>query len=427
MLARWLIGMYLSYTVAMTTPYSVERLAWSDPVLGAMVFPAGVMTIRSGFGSGLTRRVGGPPGHLWAIGDRGPNMKVKTAVKRYGLRELESLAGVKGAKIMPRPDIGPALAELRLMDGKVEIVRTIRLVGEDGRPVSGLPMPSSDHLLAEPVFDIAGTQLCPDPEGLDTEGVVALADGSFWVGDEFGPSLVRLDAQGTVVLRLVPENMELSGMSSGQAVLPAIAGKRHLNRGFEALALSTDEKWLFLVFQSPLAHPDEATHRKARHVRIWQLDAATGAVAAQYLYPLDPPETFLRDRARGAFDRQDIKVSEIVWLADEALLVLERGSETTKIYRCAISESYALAPEHLDVDTRPTIEQLSAGPDEFMLPTLHKQLLMTSDDASELAADLEGMIVLSPTELLLVNDNDFGVEGVETSFWKVIFHAPVLV
>jgi hypothetical protein len=29
------------------------------------------------------------------------------------------------------------------------------------------------------------------------------------------------------------------------------------------------------------------------------------------------------------------------------------------------------------------------------------------------------MILLSPKELLLANDNDFGVEGAETQFWLV--------
>jgi hypothetical protein len=36
------------------------------------------------------------------------------------------------------------------------------------------------------------------------------------------------------------------------------------------------------------------------------------------------------------------------------------------------------------------------------------------------------MAVLSPTELLLVNDNDFGVEDAETQFWKIVFSEPVL-
>ena len=44
----------------------------------------------------------------------------------------------------------------------------------------------------------------------------------------------------------------------------------------------------------------------------------------------------------------------------------------------------------------------------------------------ELSADLEGMAVLSPNELLLVNDNDFGVEGATTCFWRLNFREPLL-
>ncbi|WP_182911884.1 esterase-like activity of phytase family protein [Sphingomonas cavernae] len=407
-------------------PYTIERLAWSDAILGEIALAGEIVTLRSGFGSGLAIRAGGPAGHIWAVGDRGPNLKIEVAVKRYGLRALNKLAKLKGAKIMPRVDIGPALAELRVSDGAVEILRTIRLVSDDDVPVSGLPMPSSNDLLAEPVFDLAGRPLPADPNGLDSEGIVAMRDGSFWVADEFAPSLVRVDAQGSIRRRLVPANCSVNGMSAAENVLPAIASRRQLNRGFEGLTLSRDEKWLFLAFQSPLAHPDEAAHKRARHVRLWQLDAASGAVAAQYLYPLDPPETFRRDRARGGFAREDIKVSEIVWIDDHALLVLERGSETTKIYRCDFSSALALPPEHLEIETRPTVEQLSAGPDQFPLPVLAKTLLLSSDDMPELVADMEGMAIVSPTELLLVNDNDFGVEGAETSFWKVTFDAPVL-
>jgi hypothetical protein len=36
------------------------------------------------------------------------------------------------------------------------------------------------------------------------------------------------------------------------------------------------------------------------------------------------------------------------------------------------------------------------------------------------------MAILSPTELLLVTDNDFGVEGAETSFWRVTFEESLL-
>jgi hypothetical protein len=77
---------------------------------------------------------------------------------------------------------------------------------------------------------------------------------------------------------------------------------------------------------------------------------------------------------------------------------------------------------HLDIDTVPTIEQLSAG-ENFELPVLAKQLLFTSDEFREVAADIEGMTLLSDRSLLLVSDNDFGAEDKETRFFRLVFPA----
>lgn len=407
--------------------WTVERLDWADEPLGEIDLPKRTMRFRSGFGSGLSRRPGDPPGIVWAAGDRGPNIKVKTAVDLYGLDRLAALADRSGAKIMPRLDLGPALAELRVAGSRVELVRSLRITDSGGRPVSGLPVPGGPHTRHEPAFNLDGEPLEPDPSGLDTEGIAALADGGFWVSDEFGPSLVRLDPEGRVLKRLVPEGTGLEGAAYPvEARLPAIAARRQLNRGFEAIALSPDGRWLFVAFQSPLAHPDESAHEQARHVRLWRVDPQTGAVAAQYLYPLDPPETFRRDRAKGSMERSDLKVSELCFAGADALLVLERGSETTKIYKVVPAGETALPAEHLDMATSPTVETLSAGDGDPGLPVLAKRLLFSSDEAPEVGADLEGMAILSATELLLVNDNDFGVEGAETGFWRVRFDQPLL-
>jgi hypothetical protein len=397
--------------------YSVQRLGWTDPAIETLDLPGGAMTLRSGFGSGLAVRPGDRPGLVWAVGDRGPNIKVRDAIERYGLDHLWPLADVSGAKIMPHLETGPALAELRVGEDAVKLVRVLPLTRADGRLLSGLPNPGSDQLMSEPVFDLAGAPISPDPDGLDTEGLVALADGSFWVGDEFGPSLVHVDARGRVMRRLLPLPRDAAESAVG---LPAIAAKRQLNRGFEALAISADERALFLAFQSPLAHPDQAAHRAARHVRVWRLDPASGAVVAQYAYPLDPPESFLRDCAAGPFGRDDIKVSELLWLADDMLLVLERGSKTTKIYRCVLTAGKALPRAYLDPATRPTLEERSAS-EAVDFPELSKELLFSSDDHPEVSSDLEGAALLSPCELILVSDNDFGVEGAETCFWRVRF------
>jgi hypothetical protein len=337
---------------------------------------------------------------------------------------LAPLADVPGAKIMPDPSIGPALAELQIEGATVTVLRTIRLIDEDDRPVAGLPSASSEHVTLEPVFDMLGRPIAPARLGVDSEGIVALRTGDFWIGDEFAPALVRVNEKGRIVRRLVPRQTDHEDIADVEPALPSIAAKRQINRGFEALALSGDERTLFLAFQSPLAHPDEAAHRQARHVRLWGLDAETGKVMAQYLYPLDPPSSFLKDSALGPFNRDDIKVSEIAWMPDNDLLVLERGSATTKLYRVRLDSRMSLAPAHLDDRTKPTLEELSAA-DDSSLPVLDKVLVFSSDDVPDMSADLEGMAFLCSTDLLLVNDNDFGVEGAETSFWRICFDAPL--
>jgi hypothetical protein len=56
---------------------------------------------------------------------------------------------------------------------------------------------------------------------------------------------------------------------------------------------------------------------------------------------------------------------------------------------------------------------------EAGIAILDKALILSTDDHPEICGDLEGIILLSPSELLLSNDSDFGVEGAQTQFWLV--------
>ncbi|HEY0626304.1 MAG TPA: esterase-like activity of phytase family protein [Allosphingosinicella sp.] len=405
--------------------YQIQRLDWTDPDLGSIDMPKGKLELRAGFGSGLTRRQSDPPGTLWAVCDRGPNLKLKDAAELYGLDWCRDYDGPKDAKIMPRLDLGPAIAELRVAGDGVELIRTLSLTGKGAEPICGLPIPTGGHAECEPALDLEGNRLEPDPDGADTEGIAARPDGGFWLGEEYGPSLIKVDAEGRVQLRLVPEGVELRNAACPvKAVLPALAAKRKLNRGFEAVSLSADGKWLFLAFQSPLAHPDNKGHENGRHVRIWLLDAETGEAAAQYLYPLDPSQTFRRDVAKEDVKLCDVKVSEILHIGEDTLLVLERISATTKLYRVKLSSGCALPQEHFTLEARPTVEELSAG-EHMPLPVLAKVLIFNSDNHPEFDDDMEGMALLSPSELVMVTDNDFGVTGGRTGFWRLRFDAPL--
>ena len=115
--------------------------------------------------------------------------------------------------------------------------------------------------------------------------------------------------------------------------LPAISLARKLNRGIEALTLSCDGATLYAAFQSPLAHPDRAAHENGDTVRIWALDPETAEFRAEYVYPLGDPQSFVRDCAAGLVAKSDVKVSELASLPDGSLLVLERVTLSTHIYR----------------------------------------------------------------------------------------------
>ncbi len=386
------------------------------------------MRLTLGLGSGLSQRPGEPKGTFWSIADRGPNLKIEPAIERYGLEHLRPLINLDGAKIMPRPDVGPTICQLRLDGDTVRLAQRLPLRGVSGRAISGLPIPAG-AVDVEPAFDLNGEALGSDPSGADTEAIVALSNGTFWIGDEYGPSLLRVGQDGQVLERWVPKGLEktLEGADYGvKPVLPAIALRRRLNRGFEAVAVSPDERWLYLVFQSPLAHPGVAACESARHVRLWKLDALTGALAAQFLYPLDAPATFLRDQKAGDGELADVKVSEMAVIGPDRLVILERISRTTKLYQVTLSPQYHVPVAHMDVRTRPTLEQSSAAVDPpYDFPVLPKSLLLTTDDAPEMDRDLEGLVVISPNELILVTDNDFSVEGARTRFWRVKLAVPL--
>ena len=103
----------------------------------------------------------------------------------------------------------------------------------------------------------AKSPLAYDPNGLDTEGIVRAPDGSFWLVNEWGPSLVHVSARGKVLTRYVPEGLKLTGADYPVVeALPGVLLHRKTNRGFEGLAQLPGGD-LVMAVQSPLSLPDE--------------------------------------------------------------------------------------------------------------------------------------------------------------------------
>jgi hypothetical protein len=90
----------------------------------------------------------------------------------------------------------------------------------------------------------------------DPESVEVGADGTFWIGEEFGPFLLHADAHG----RLLDAPIAYPGLKSPQnPTLDVRAGERPTvpqSRGFESLAISPDRTRLYGMFEGAVGADD---------------------------------------------------------------------------------------------------------------------------------------------------------------------------
>ncbi len=410
---------------------AVEVMKMPPLPLAKVAVPDGkTLDLNIGLGSGAFRSTVDEQGVIWSITDRGPNIDCADAKELTGRSTAEMCAGDATGKIFPMPAFTPTLYKLRLTPaGAVEVLTALPLKGTSGKPITGLPNPLT-HATTEVAYGIDGKAIAPDPSGLDTEAVVRLADGTFWLAEEYGPSLVEVAPDGTIRRRLVPAGVEADLAKADypvDGILPAILARRQINRGIENLALSPDGAFLYVLMQSPLANPDAAAFRQSPLARLVKVERATGKVVGEYLYGEDDPTTFRSDNARKPQKQSDVRMSDMVAVGTDRLIVLERISKTTKLYLVDLKDAVPVPAAFDDPKASPALEQLHA--DQFAangLKPLAKTLILDSDDLKDMPSKIESVAVLSDRDLVLVTDSDFGIDGATTQVLRLRFPTPVL-
>jgi len=189
--------------------------------------------------------------------------------------------------------------------------------------------------------------------------------------------------------------------------LPAIYGKRKINRGFEGIALSADEKMLYLVLQSPLLNPDRKTGDVSRNTRLLVFDIASERVTAEYVYRFDVSKEF-DPNPKNTPD--EMKLSGVVALSPTTLLVLERTDLVAKLYSVDISQATnILNTKWDDPKTAPTLEAL-ADPTAAEVRALAKTLVLDLSSLDGMPEKIEGVTLLDRNTIAVANDNDFDSE-----------------
>lgn len=216
---------------------------------------------------------------------------------------------------------------------------------------------------------------------LDPESFRRVADGSYWVGEEFNPSLVHFNDKG----EMMAPPFRLTGLSSvdnpsgEQSTLPR-------SRGFEGMAISTDGKWLYPLLEGEV-------EGSAAGLNIYTFDIAgqrfTNSHANQ------PSFRYLLDQGASA-------IGDFTMFSKTAGLVIERDSKEGK--KARIKKIYQVDFKQLDAEG-------------YLIKTLVADLLKIKDpqdlnqDGSLLFQfpfwTIEGLVVISRTTLGIVNDNNY--------------------
>ncbi|MGE3246924.1 MAG: esterase-like activity of phytase family protein, partial [Beijerinckiaceae bacterium] len=268
--------------------------------------------------------------------------------------------------------------------------------------------------------DLAGKVLPYDPDNVDLEAIVRLSDGTFWIGEEMGPSIAHVAADGRLLKRLVPANAVQDYKDSEAEIvpsLPAILSKRQGNRGIESLAISPDEKYLYFMLQNPLANPNSKAYAQAKNARLFKLDRASGKLAGEYVYQLDDPQTFGLDPSK---KQNDPRVSEMLALGTGRLLVLERTDGTTKLHEITLaSATNILGGKWDDPATAPSLELSNDLGPTGVTPVGKTLRFDTARDFRSAPVKIEGLAILGDGSLVLINDNDFGIGGEATKILVV--------
>jgi glycerophosphoryl diester phosphodiesterase len=147
----------------------------------------------------------------------------------------------------------------------------------------------ADHVLDFPIVHEDTEDRLLTGADFDIESVVRAKDGTFWVGEEFGPFVLHFDATGTLLSDPIPLP---DGLRSPQNpyLAPGEQARVRASSGFEAMSASPDGRYLYPVIENGLVGDDE--RRRVVH----ELDTRRGEYTGRtWSYQVDAPGNLVGD------------------------------------------------------------------------------------------------------------------------------------
>lgn len=329
---------------------------------------------KTGFGSALAFKNINSDGTIefYALTDRGPNADIP----KY-LKDGKSVPG----KFFPAPNFTPSIGILKVDNKKAEIINKIELKDSTGKNITGLPLPLNRiGSTGEVALDLNMNSLGYDINGLDPEGIAIDKDGNFWISDEYGPFIIKVDKNGKILEKLEPGNG-----------LPEIVKHRIPNRGIEGLTIDKNGN-IYAAVQSTL-NVDGKTKDTAIFTRVLKINPDTKEVKT-FAYPID----------KNYKSNSAAKIGDIYAVDENKLLIIEQGKQKGKM------ENLIYLVDFSKADDITTLGNLESKGNDLKIKLGEKKLVVDLRKHGWDTEKAEGLTLLPDNKTIaIINDNDFGM------------------
>ncbi|MFK4851222.1 esterase-like activity of phytase family protein [Microbacterium sp. ZW T6_19] len=242
-----------------------------------------------------------------------------------------------------------------------------------------------NHVLDFPIVHDATPERLLTGADFDIESAVRAKDGTFWVGEEFGPFLLHFDANGTLLAK--PFSLDGGKSPQNPYLQPGETPRVRASRGFEALAASVNGRYLYPIVEGAYADDPDLRRRE-----ILEFDTKRGVYTGRsWNYQTDQEPNVIGDAFTVKNDR---------------LLVVERDdfegdqAVTKRIYEIDLkktdAEGYVEKSLVFDALRISNPDGLSAG-----------NGYGTGEVWSLPVQSLETIVQLKNGDLLIANDNNY--------------------
>ena len=375
-----------------------------SPTIGTF---QGITFREAGF-SGLYPIAGTNGTEFWTLSDRGVNVDCASA-NTPSCRPTYD-------KMYAFPSYAPKIHRIRITGNTVVILQTITIKRPNGTGATGIINPtglgstSLEVASTDTVLNCANFNLKTTPKdtfGIDPEGIVVDKDGNFWLCEEGGATIWKVNPNGVLLKRYTPY-ANLAGAQSVDVQIDTVFKYRKNNRGFEGIAITPNGK-IYAIIQSPILYPTQTIGEASRIHRILEIDPTNNAMRTI---------VYLNDGIIGAsggnqIRLRDWKIGDMAAVNDSVFLVLEAAARGTtdikRLYQININQATNVTSGLYGTQTLEALVD-STGLANKGITAVKKTLVMDllANGWPSTLDKAEGLAIINDSTIAICNDNDFG-------------------